>query len=138
MADPLSLEDRLALHELAARYGNVIDDRAWDHLSTVFTEDATFETIGFEASGRVAGLAAIRAMLEQSRHPVAHHVTNVEVDQDDGVVHLFFKVIGPGPRGRVGSADYRDVVRKERDGWRIVTHRAALRRPPDGDRSTSS
>jgi len=138
MADALSLEDRLALHELAARYGNVIDDRAWDELSTVFAADATFETIGFADTTRVAGLAAIRTMLEQSRHPVAHHVTNVEVREDGDVVHLFFKVIGPGPRGRVGSADYRDVVRREPDGWRIVTHCATLRRPPDDERPPSS
>jgi hypothetical protein len=126
----LTLDDRVALHELAARYGNVIDDRAWDRLSTVFADDATFETTGFAESRRTEGLLAIRAMLEQSRHPVTHHVTNVEVHEEGDAVQLFFKIIGPGPRGRVGSAEYRDVVRKDSDGWRIVTHRATLRRLP--------
>jgi hypothetical protein len=133
VAEVLTLQDRLALHELAARYGNVIDDRAWDRLSTVFAGDATFETIGFPDSRRTVGIPAIRAMLEQSRHPVSHHVTNVEVHDQGDDVELFFKVIGPGPRGRVGSAEYRDIVRKESDGWRIVTHRVTLRRLPDAE-----
>jgi hypothetical protein len=132
---PLSTDDRLELHELAARYGNVIDAREWDRLDTVFSADATFETHGFgDLSASHEGLAAITAMLVGGRHPVAHHVTNVEVRTDGDAVVLLFKVVGPGPRGRVGSVDYRDVVRKEIDGWRIVTHVATLRRadPPAG------
>lgn len=125
------VEDRLALHELAARYGNVIDDRDWDALDTVFTADATFELTGFgELDQRYDGLGAIRRMLELSTtHPVAHHVTNVEVRPRADRVELFFKLLGPGRSGRVGSADYRDVVRKGPDGWRIVTHTVTLRRP---------
>lgn len=126
----LSLDDRLQIHELAARYGNVIDARAWDRLDRVFSADATFETRGFSVSGRSEGRDAIRAMLEGSDgHPVAHHVTNVEVEQVGDDTHLFFKVIGPGPKGRVGSVDYTDLLRHEPDGWRIVTHIATLRRP---------
>ena len=66
-------------------------------------------------------------MMEVGRHPVTHHVTNVVVDSDD-VVHLFFKVLGTGPRGRVGSADYADTVRRTPAGWRIVEHLVTFRR----------
>jgi 3-phenylpropionate/cinnamic acid dioxygenase small subunit len=129
MTDELTIEDRVELHELAARYGNVIDARAWDRLGSVFAADASFALTGFGDDGRWDGLAAIRAMLEGGRHPVAHHVTNVEVDGTGGEVRLFFKIVGPGPRGRVGSADYDDVARRGPDGWRIITHRVTLRRP---------
>jgi hypothetical protein len=127
----LSIDDRIAIHELAARYGNVIDARAWDRLDRVFAEDATFETVGFGTGPeRTEGRAGIQAMLAGTDgHPVAHHVTNVEVEQDGDVTRLFFKVIGPGPKGRVGSVDYTDIVRREPAGWRIVTHVATLRRP---------
>jgi hypothetical protein len=132
MSSDLPLEDRIAIHELAARYGNVIDEGDWEGLARVFSADATFDIVGFGAiDKRTVGLAAIQAMLASSAtHPVSHHVTNVEVHSDDDRVHLFFKVIGPGPKGRVGSAEYRDIVRRESDGWRIVTHVAALRREP--------
>jgi hypothetical protein len=130
MSHGLSLDDRLAIHELAARYGNVIDAREWNRLDRVFSVDGTFELRGFGAPARFEGRDAIRTMLEFSTgHPVAHHVTNVEVDQADGETTLFFKVIGPGPKGRVGSVDYTDIVRHEPEGWRIVTHIATLRRP---------
>jgi len=130
MSHALTLDDRLSIHELAARYGNVIDARAWNRLDRVFSSDATFELRGFDEPARFEGLAAIREMLEfTTGHPVAHHVTNVEVDQIDGETHLFFKVIGPGAKGRVGSVDYTDIVRRDPEGWRIVTHIATLRRP---------
>ncbi|HKE72248.1 MAG TPA: nuclear transport factor 2 family protein, partial [Acidimicrobiales bacterium] len=78
---------------------------------------------------RFEGLGAIRRLMEESRHPVAHHVTNVAVSVESGAVRLFFKVIGPGPAGRTGSADYRDVVRRTDDGWRIAEHQVTRRRP---------
>ena len=127
----------MAIHELAARYGNVIDDRNWDDLPLVFSDDATFEIRNFGGiDRRTAGLAAIRQMLADTQsHPVAHHVTNVEVRSKGSTVHLFFKIVGTGRRGRVGSADYRDIIRRDPGGWRIVTHVATLRRSPeDGNR----
>jgi 3-phenylpropionate/cinnamic acid dioxygenase small subunit len=120
--------DRLEIHELAARYGNVVDDRDWDALSSVFTDDAVFIMSGFDQmERRCTGLAEIRQMMEEGHHPVAHHVTNVTVVIDADRVRLFFKVLGPGRSGRVGSADYRDLVRHEPAGWRIVEHHVSLR-----------
>ena len=42
----LSVEDRLALHELPGRYGDSIDDRNWDLLRTIFTGDGVFDLTG--------------------------------------------------------------------------------------------
>ena len=127
----LDVGERLALHELAAQYGNVVDERDWAGLGRVFTDDAVFVMTGFDGGDRrYEGLDAIRQLMTESTHPVAHHVTNVTLSvDDDEVVRLFFKVLGPGPGGRVGSADYRDVVRLTDAGWRIVEHRVLLRRP---------
>ena len=133
----LSTEDRLALHELANRYGNAVDDRDWGALATVFDPDARFVIdTGDGPPIEHVGIEAIVAMMRVGRHPVTHHVTNVVVGDvmgaagnDASEVGLFFKVLGTGPRGRVGSADYRDTARRTADGWRIVEHLVTFRHP---------
>jgi SnoaL-like domain len=131
MSRTLGIEDRLEIHELAARYGNVLDRYNWDDLDLVFTEDAVLELWTPEGMAhRVTGLAAIKERIAVTLHGlVTHHVTNVEVGVDDDGVSLFFKIAGFGPRGHGGSADYRDMVRKEADGWRISLHRVQIRKP---------
>jgi hypothetical protein len=120
--------DRLEIHELAARYGFVIDDRDWEGLGTVFTDDAVFETRGFSGgTTRLEGLAAIRSFMTGARHPVAHHVSNVMVVVEPGGVRLRSKIIGSGGNGRVGSADYSDRLRRTRGGWRIAERIVFLR-----------
>jgi 3-phenylpropionate/cinnamic acid dioxygenase small subunit len=127
----LDVTDRVEIHELAARYANAIDDRDWDALDAVFTDDALYVLSGFgELDDRYEGVAAIRALMESSdSHPVAHHVTNVVVTVDGGEVRMTSKIIGPGRRGRVGSADYHDRLRHQPDGWRIAERLVTLRRP---------
>jgi ketosteroid isomerase-like protein len=127
----LTAADRLEIHELASRYGTTIDDRDWDGLEQVFCRDAVYELRGFGAGDRrLIGSAAIRRMMEETaEHPVAHHVTNVIVSVHDGEVRMRSKVVGPGPAGRVGSADYDDVIRREGDAWRIAERVVMLRRP---------
>lgn len=126
---PLNTTDRLALHELANRYGNAVDARDWDALAAVFAADARF-VIGADEPSPVVhvGIDAITDMMRVGRHPVTHHVTNVVVDDSGDDVRLFFKVLGTGPRGRVGSADYHDTVERSPDGWRIVEHLVTFRR----------
>ena len=133
----LDIAQRLELHELAARYGNVMDDRDWGRLSILFTDDAVFSirSLSSDVAGQWDGLAAIREMLEHSEHPVAHHVTNVEVLDAGSEVRLRFKVAGPGRSGAVGSADYDDVVTQTPDGWRIAAHHVVLRSPARSHRS---
>jgi hypothetical protein len=126
---PLSTADRLALHELANRYGNAVDARDWDALATVFAPNARF-VIGADEPSPVehVGIDAIVEMMRVGRHPVTHHVTNVVIDVVGDDVRLFFKVLGTGPRGRVGSADYRDTVERTARGWHILEHLVTFRR----------
>jgi 3-phenylpropionate/cinnamic acid dioxygenase small subunit len=113
----LDLADRVALHELPGRYGDLIDDRDWDGLSQIFVDEATFEIPGEVLDG----LEAIREFMRGAKHPRTHLMTNVAVDEtDDGVV-LRSRLIGMRRDGRFISGRYRDVVVKTDDGWRIVT-----------------
>jgi ketosteroid isomerase-like protein len=126
----LTVGDRLEIHELAARYGTAVDDRDWEGLAAVFTGDATFELGGFGSiDGRYEGLDAIRALMKKGPHPVAHHVTNVIVEQAGDVVMLRSKIVGTLARGGAGSADYADVLRLTPEGWRIARRVVTLRRP---------
>lgn len=127
MLDP---HDILAIHELLARYGHIIDEREWQRVEELFTADARYDMREFDL-GEVHGAAAIRALWSgpDAAHPLAHHATNILVSEDpDGTVRVLSKGLGVGAHGRVGSVVYRDVVRKTEAGWRFLSRTAQLRR----------
>ena len=130
MDTELTTADRLEIHELAARYGTTIDDRDWEGFQQVFCRSAVYELHGFgPIDQRVIGSSEIRRMMEGTEeHPVAHHVTNVIVTVDGTEVRMRSKVIGSGAGGRVGSADYDDVLRREDGAWRIASRVVRLRK----------
>jgi len=122
--------DRLALHELPGRYGDAIDDRAWDRLDEVFTSDAVFDLSDLGAP-RCEGLAAIkRFMDEEAQHPRTHLMTNIYVDETDGGVQLRFRIVALLGGGKVGTASYYDDVIKTPAGWRVQHRVVTLRRRP--------
>jgi 3-phenylpropionate/cinnamic acid dioxygenase small subunit len=119
----VSLEDRIELHELAGRYGDIIDDRDWQALDTIFTPEAVFEVVGLTT---MRGLADIRRfMAEEGRHPLAHLITNIHVEECVGGVRLLSRGIFPissrdgGPAHRVFYGSYYDDVVKTPGGWRV-------------------
>jgi len=125
-----TLADRSELHELAARYANAIDARDWARLATVFTEDCRYELANFGRLDTVIrGRADLVAYMDgPAEHPLAHHVTNVEVDASGDPVRMFSLVLGSLPGGECGSAQYEDVVVRAADGWRIAERVVTLRR----------
>jgi hypothetical protein len=120
--------DRLALHELAALYGDLIDDRDWGGLDRVFTADATFDMTDIDVAP-VIGLEAIREHMRHSRHPLAHLITNIYVEAGPPV-RLHSRVIGILDDRRVGSGTYLDLVVRGAEGWRIERRDFRLLRPP--------
>lgn len=121
--------DILAIHQLLGLYGHIIDDREWDRMDELFTEDLIFDAADFGGEP-MRGIPALREVWETTdQHPLAHHATNIVVTQDvDGTVRVLSKGIGVGRKGKVGSVTYRDVARKEAGGWRIAHRIATLRR----------
>jgi ketosteroid isomerase-like protein len=113
----VELADRLALHELPGRYGDLIDDRDWDGLSRIFTEDATFEV----PDQVLDGLEGIREFMRGANHPRTHLMTNVYVDETPEGTIVRFRIVGMRRDGRIISGRYRDVVVKGDDGWRVVS-----------------
>jgi hypothetical protein len=129
----VNLEDRIALHELVALYGHLIDERRWNEFENVFTPDAVYESLMGEG-WRTNSLAELLEFwtADMSRHPLAHHTTNVVViGQPDGSAHILSKGIGVGRKGRVGSVTYNDVAVPTDQGWRLAKRVVALRRSED-------
>ena len=127
----IDVADRMAIHELFALYGHIIDERRWSEMELVFTDDVTYDATDF-GHEITTSLDALRThwTSDLSMHPLAHHATNIVITEDpDGTVRVLSKVIGVGAKGRVGSGVYRDIVVKTDAGWRLRYRRATLRRP---------
>jgi len=127
----IDVADRLAIHELLGLYGHVIDERRWDDMHLVFTDDVVYDPtdFGHEVTHSLAELRALWTS-DPRMHPLAHHATNIVVTEDpDGTVRVLSKGIGVGYKGRVGSAVYRDVVVRTDAGWRLSHRTAEARRP---------
>jgi 3-phenylpropionate/cinnamic acid dioxygenase small subunit len=122
--------DRLELHELPGRYGDAIDDRDWDRLDQIFTDDAVFDLTDL-GSLRLEGLPEIkRYMDEDANHPRTHMMTNIYVDETPEGVKLRFRIVALLPERRVGTASYYDDVVKTPAGWRVKHRVITLRRRP--------
>lgn len=119
----LTLEDKLELYELNARYIDVMDDCDWHALSTIFTNDAIFEVVGLVTMN---GLSEIQYfMAHEGRHPLAHLITNTHFSISSEKIEMRSRGIFPiddstketGHRVFYGS--YYDSVVKQEAGWRI-------------------
>ncbi len=121
--------DRLALHELIGRYCDLIDSCDWAGLAAIFTPMATFD-ITDVGGPRLDGLAEIQHhMAEVARHPLAHHVTNIWVDDSAEPVVVHARFLGVLDDRRVATGHYRDELERTADGWRVTarTYRAQRR-----------
>jgi len=134
----ITLEDKLSIHELVALYGHVIDERELHRTDELFTDDAVYDVCA--AGGeRHVGAAAIEALWRTtSRHPLAHHATNLIVSPRTGdTADYVFKGLGVGFRKRVGSLTYRGCCRRTPLGWRFQLMVVSVREPPPLAPSTS-
>jgi hypothetical protein len=121
--------DILAIHQLLALYGHIIDEREWGRVGELFTAAAVYDMSEF-GLGVVHGATAIRDLWSRpdALHPLAHHATNIVVSEDpDGTVRVLSKGLGVGTDGRVGSVVYRDVVERTPQGWRFASRKGHLR-----------
>src|SRR5690349_1504811 len=104
----LTLEDRLAIGELIALHGHLVDDGELDRLDELFTPDVVYDVTDF-GQDPLVGLAAVReaALALGDGNPVAHHVTNVVVHETaDGQVRARSKGLGIRADGTCGSVTY--------------------------------
>jgi 3-phenylpropionate/cinnamic acid dioxygenase small subunit len=128
----ITTEDRVAIHDVIALHGHVADDRDWDRLGEVFTDDVVFDVTDY-GYGTLHGLPAMQDLVRDSRgdasQPLGHHVTNIViVGQDGGTVRARSKALTVAVEGTSTSAVYEDVLRREAQGWRISYRKVSARR----------
>lgn len=114
----LETHDVVAIQQLMAHYGHLVDARAFPRLGEIFSEDGVFDVLAYQA-GRHEGLAAVIEFFERATHPPAHHSTNLYVYEEAGVVRARSKYAVPSDGGRMYGGDYRDALVRTTDGWRI-------------------
>ena len=128
----LSTDDRVAIYELIALHGHLMDAGAFDRLDELFTDDFVYDV---EALG-YGSLEGVDAFVEAARalgddNPLAHHVTNALVIGDEGDrATVQSKGIGVSADGTSGSVVYKDLVRRTSGGWRISRRTVIPRRRP--------
>ena len=131
----ISLADRIAITELIALHGHLVDDGQLDELNRVFAEDVTHDLTAF-GLGIHQGLGSVREAAEAlgDANPVGHHVTNVVIIEvkDDHTVVARSKGIGIRADGTAGSVVYDDTVTKRDGTWRITARTITIRRKPLG------
>jgi 3-phenylpropionate/cinnamic acid dioxygenase small subunit len=128
---PLTVEDRIAIHELIALHGHLVDSGEFERLGELFTPDVVYDLEAY-GSGSLHGIDEIAAagLSLGAGNPLAHHVTNTVVSCDGDVVTARSKGLAVRPDGSTGSVVYDDVLRQERAGWRIARRTVVPRREP--------
>ena len=127
----LTVEDRLDIARLVELYGHVIDERQFSRVAEIFAEDAVCD-VSKRGAGIHVGPDAIRRMWELAgdRHPLAHHATNILVDElADGTVRVLSKGICVHADGKVHSTTYRQTAARTAQGWRLTRLEAEMREP---------
>jgi len=101
------------------KYGFLIDDREFDRLGEVFTEDAVVDYRPGGA-GPFVGLAEIDQAMKTLQHPVQHMLVSHIIDSVSGdEVVTRTKALVPLHNGSIADIAYRDVLVRTPAGWRI-------------------
>ena len=129
--------DFVAIQMLLGLYGHILDDRDWDALDQVFTEDIVFDASD-SGLGVVRGIPALIEVWQEpfDGHPLGHYMTNVVITEDeDGTVRARSKHLGVRV-GTITLMTYDDVLVKTPAGWRLaervakIQHRVPMFDPP--------
>ena len=119
---PLSVEDRLAIQELIARYNHAIDGGDPDGWAATFAPDGTFESRG-EVHAGTEQLATFARGFQQ-RLPGARHWNNNLVIDGDGDLATTTCYLQLWREGQLASEGrYVDTLRKIDGQWRFASRK---------------
>ncbi len=122
MADELSGADKLAIHELLARYTHALDYGDIESMGNIWCQDAHF--LADQPAVDVRGLNALQQFFRDTVAAVPHvrHViSNVFVDGrgDVATLQAYVQIIDFRDKTLVAAGRYRDQVVRTALGWRI-------------------
>lgn len=127
----LDVADQLAIHQLIALYGHIVDERQFSRVGELFTASVRYDMTDFGAGVLVGPQAVVDYWsLPTTRHPLVHLTANVVMTVDpDGTVRVASKGVGIGYGGKAGSVTYLDIVEKIEGCWLMAERVCKLRDP---------
>ncbi len=124
--EPLSVQDRLDIADVLARYCLALDDRDFGLLARVFTEEAVAEYASVGVSrGLDAITGTVRASLEPldaSQHFIGTSLVEADAEGVAGRTYLIAQHVKhgtPGGDAFTVAGTYTDRFVRTPDGWRI-------------------
>ena len=126
--------DHHAIEKILKRYARALDEKNYDALDAVFTEDAVLD---YTAAGGIKGTyPVVKAWLREVLDPMPemqHFTTNVEIEFDgDRAAGKSYTFNVNGVRDAEGKlqhmtvgAQYIDAFARTPSGWRITSRREA-------------
>jgi len=121
----LSAEDRIALHELIARYSHLLDRGGIDRMGEVFTEDCRFTVAYFDVD--IHGLQPLIGFFQPTmaaRPSVRHVITNIYTEAtgiNTADMHAYLQIVDAANNALTAVNFYHDHCVKTPAGWRIAT-----------------
>ncbi len=128
----LAPDDRLAIHELVARYCRVIDFNRWDEFPSLFTDDCVIDFGALMGTHEgPEGVARLAGMIGGTGLMMRHLVTNVIIDRAEAdradVWCYVLALTGPDPTNLMTTTGrYEDEVVKRNGRWLIKRRRAVI------------
>ena len=124
MSASLTLEDRLTLHELIARYAHLLDLGGVDRLGEIYAEDARFcvPALDVDINGLPALIDFFRATMAQMS-TVRHVISNVFVEatgKDMADVHAYLHIVDAATKAITTVGVYHDNCVRTAAGWRVA------------------
>jgi hypothetical protein len=130
-SSPTATEDRLAILELIARLGLLVDARDWDALEGLFTNPVYSDRTSLfggepqtvSPSELIGGLRGALGNLDATHHLIACQVISLDGDQATSTAnmqgtHVFANHSGGPVWIAAGRHDYQ--LKRTADGWRIA------------------
>ena len=121
----LSVEDHMAIQDLAARYNHAIDSGDADAFTKAFVESGVLDAGALQLEGRAA-LGQFAAAFPSSVRSPRHVATNLVIDGDGTEATLqayvqMYVLSGEPPQQVVAaSGKYSDLLTKADGTWRFI------------------
>ncbi|MDX3854934.1 nuclear transport factor 2 family protein [Streptomyces sp. AK02-01A] len=129
----ISADDVVEIHQVLGLFTHVMDNMELDALHLVVTEDVVIDPVGEGESDPepIRGRETFRGLVALRTGAAADHHTldPVVLVDEDGTVRARSRFLAVGPDGSVSNGEYRDVLRRTPEGWRISYRRAFHRKP---------
>ncbi|MGH7894319.1 MAG: nuclear transport factor 2 family protein [Candidatus Binatia bacterium] len=129
----LTVQDRLDIQELMARYSRAIDFGRWEELPEFFTDDCTLD-FG-KVMGAHHGKEAVRgfaSMLAGTGLTMRHYVTNCIITGSSEAAEATTYVLAfTGQKGSLAptTGRYEDTLRKTNGRWLLHERRGIIELP---------